>query len=134
MGYRKPSKAQIDFFQTECHWASKAQACARSRWKIENETFNTLKNQGYQLEHNFGHGNEHLATVLMLLMMLAFLIDQLLETACPVIQQIFARYHSRIVVWERLRSSFRAIAFRNWQELYGYAIEIYTAYLAYDTS
>ena len=67
--------------------ASEAQACARSRWKIENETFNTLKNQGYQLEHNFGHGNEHLATVPMLLMMLAFLIDQLLETACPVIQQ-----------------------------------------------
>ena len=114
--------------------ASEAQACARSRWKIENETFNTLKNQGYQLEHNFGHGNQHLATVLMLLMMLAFLIDQLLETACPVIQQIFARYHSRIAVWERLRSSFRAIVFRNWQELYGYALGIYTAYLAYDTS
>ena len=28
----------------------------RSRWKIENETFNTLKNQGYQFGHNFGHG------------------------------------------------------------------------------
>ena len=51
--------------------ASEAQACARSRWKIENETFNTLKNQGYELEHNFGHGDEHLATVLMLLMLLA---------------------------------------------------------------
>ena len=25
---------------------------ARARWKIENETFNTLKNQGYHLEHN----------------------------------------------------------------------------------
>ena len=67
-------------------------------------------------------------------MVLAFLIDQLLEMACPVIQQLFARYPSRIAVWERLRSSFRAIAFRNWQELYGYALGIYTAYLAYDTS
>ena len=28
----------------------------RSRWKIENETFNTLKNQDYHLAHNFGHG------------------------------------------------------------------------------
>ena len=25
----------------------------RARWKIENEGFNTLKNQGYHLEHNF---------------------------------------------------------------------------------
>jgi len=29
---------------------------ARARWRIENETFNTLKNQGYHFEHNFGHG------------------------------------------------------------------------------
>jgi len=36
----------------------------RGRWKIENETFNTLKNQGYQLEHNYGHGQKHLTTVL----------------------------------------------------------------------
>ncbi len=44
----------------------------RGRWKIENETFNTLKNQGYQLEHNYGHGQKHLATVFGLLMMLPF--------------------------------------------------------------
>ena len=58
---------------------------ARARWKIENETFNTLKNQGYHFEHNFGHGNQHLSTVLMHLMMLAFLIDQ--------IQQQIGRAH-----------------------------------------
>ena len=34
---------------------------ARARWKIENEGFNTLKNQGYHLEHNFGHGDQHLS-------------------------------------------------------------------------
>jgi hypothetical protein len=28
----------------------------RARWGIEHETFNTLKNQGYHFEHNFGHG------------------------------------------------------------------------------
>ena len=32
----------------------------RARWKIENETFNTLKNQGYHFEHNFGHGQNYL--------------------------------------------------------------------------
>ena len=41
---------------------------ARVRWKIENETFNTLKNQGYHFEHNLGHGRAHLSTVLMHLM------------------------------------------------------------------
>src|SRR3954451_20084589 len=28
-------------------------ACGRARWKIENESFNVLKNRGYHLEHNF---------------------------------------------------------------------------------
>ena len=41
---------------------------ARARWKIENETFNTLKNQGYHFEHNFGHGYRHLSTVFAHLM------------------------------------------------------------------
>ena len=33
-------------------------ACGRARWKIENETFNVLKTNGYNLEHNFGHGKK----------------------------------------------------------------------------
>jgi len=48
---------------------------ARARWKVENETFNTLKNHGYHFEHNFGHGYHQLSTVMVHLMMLAFLID-----------------------------------------------------------
>jgi hypothetical protein len=40
----------------------------RARWKIENETFNTLKNRGYHFEHNFGHGYHHLSTVMVHLM------------------------------------------------------------------
>ncbi len=47
----------------------------RARWKIENETFNTLKNQGYNFEHNYGHGNKNLSVVLALLMFLAFVVD-----------------------------------------------------------
>ena len=47
----------------------------RARWKIENETFNTLKNQGYCFEHNFGHGEKNLSTVFAFLMMLAFLLN-----------------------------------------------------------
>jgi len=48
----------------------------RTRWRIENETFNRLKNQGYHFEHNYGHGYQHLCVVLAMLMMAAFLIDQ----------------------------------------------------------
>jgi hypothetical protein len=47
-------------------------ACGRARWKVENETFNTLKTKGYNLEHNFGHGQHNLAAVLAILNLLAF--------------------------------------------------------------
>lgn len=47
-------------------------ACARARWKIENESFNVLKNNGYHLEHNFGHGKEYLAMMFAALNLLAF--------------------------------------------------------------
>ena len=93
------------------HNASELARAARSRWKIENETFNTLKNVQY-LEHNFGHGTQHLSDTFAALMMLAFLIDQLLEMACPVMKQIFAKCYTRTATWERLRSSFCAVAFR----------------------
>jgi len=80
--------------------------CGRSRWKIENETFNTLKNQGYNLEHNYGHGKLHLSTVLASLMMLQFLIDQVQEFACPLFNAARNRYHSRIQFWSYFRSRF----------------------------
>ena len=54
----------------------------RARWRMENETFHTLKKQGYNLEHNYGHGEQHLASVFTMLMLLAFLIDQAKEAVC----------------------------------------------------
>ena len=47
-----------------------------TRWRIENNTFNTLKNQGYNFEHNYGHGYEHLSNTMATLMLLSFAIDQ----------------------------------------------------------
>ena len=78
----------------------------RARWKIENETFNTLKNQGYQFEHNFGHGEKHLHTVFATLMMLAFLIDQVQEAACGLFQRVLEKCGSRKALWERMRNFF----------------------------
>jgi len=54
-------------------------AAGRSRWKIENEHNNTLKTKGYNLEHNFGHGNEHLSNLLVTMNLIAFLFHTVLE-------------------------------------------------------
>ncbi|MBM3611296.1 MAG: transposase [Alphaproteobacteria bacterium] len=78
---------------------------ARSRWKIENETFNTLKNQGYQFEHNFGHGNKYLHRVLTSLMMLAFFIDQCLQSVNKRFQAALERLGRKRALWDRMRNS-----------------------------
>jgi hypothetical protein len=87
----------------------------RARWKIENETFNTLKNQGYRLEHNYGHGQQHLATIFGLLTMLAFLIDQVQELACPLFHQARQRFRSRTSLWERMRALFVGYFIDDWE-------------------
>src|SRR5205807_8292247 len=51
----------------------------RCRWKVENECFNTLKNQGYHIEHNYGHGSNHLCLNFYLLTLLAFYVHQVFE-------------------------------------------------------
>lgn len=90
----------------------------RCRWKVENETFNTLKNQGYQLEHNYGHGQQHLATVFAFLMMLAFLVDQVQEFSCRLFQAARAYYRSRTTLWERLRGRVTEFYIPDWQTLW----------------
>ena len=60
---------------------------ARARWKIENETFNTLKNHGYNLEHNYGHGKQFLSSIFAIMMFLAFLVDQLTQTLDEAMQK-----------------------------------------------
>lgn len=82
---------------------------ARARWKIENETFNTLKNQGYHFEHNFGHGHQHLSTVFAFLMMLAFAIDQVQQLSCQLFQAAWAKARSKRALWEKLRSLFNEL-------------------------
>jgi hypothetical protein len=78
----------------------------RARWKIENETFNTLKNQGYNFEHNYGHGERHLSVVFAMLMMLAFLVDQAQQLCCALFQAVWAKLGSKRLLWERMRALF----------------------------
>jgi len=90
----------------------------RCRWKIENETFNTLKNQGYRFEHNYGHGKKNLSVVLAMLMMLAFLVDQVQQICCPVFQAVSKKMKTKRALWDNLRSHFRHFVFRSMRHLY----------------
>ena len=89
----------------------------RARWKIENETFNTLKNQGYQLEHNFGHGKKNLSSIFAMIMMQAFLVDQIQEAACGLFQAAVKSCYSRRSFWEKFRALFYGFLIDNWEDL-----------------
>lgn len=89
----------------------------RARWKIENETFSTLKNQGYEFEHNFGHGYKNLSVNFSCLMMLAFLFDQLQELGCKLYQKAL-KYNSgrRSYLFDHIKSLYHyaRVEFEDW--------------------
>jgi hypothetical protein len=89
----------------------------RARWKIENETFNTLKNQGYHYEHNFGHGEQHLSVVFASLMILAFLVDQVQQLGCRLFQLVREKLGSYRLLWDRMRAVFYAFQLSSMREL-----------------
>jgi hypothetical protein len=89
----------------------------RARWKIENETFNTLKNQGYSFEHNYGHGQQNLSVVFATVMMLAFLVDQTQQRCCALFQAVWAKLGSKRLLWERLRALFYDYALASMRQL-----------------
>lgn len=101
----------------------------RARWKIENETFNTLKNQGYNFEHNYGHGDKNLSVVFASLMMLAFLVDQIQQLACPLFRAVYDKCkHNKRSLWYKMRSLFECLDFDSMESifkamLYGYKIK-----------
>jgi len=90
----------------------------RARWRIENETFNTLKNQGYHFEHNFGHGKQHLSSVFAHLMLLAFLVDQLQGLCCKLFQSALTKMGNYVRFWERFRAYFFTFKLPDWITLY----------------
>jgi Transposase DDE domain len=103
----------------------KVMRAGRSRWQIENETFNTLKNQGYHFEHNYGHGMQNLATVLALLMLLAFTVDQIQQRCWPLFRQVRAGLRTKAKLWESLRSLFKVLLFRTMEALYRHMASLY---------
>jgi len=90
----------------------------RSRWKIENETFNTLKNQGYHFDHNYGHGFQHLNTFLAYLMLLAFQTDQIFQRCNKLFNRIWEKAKTKAKLWEILRSVFMVKTIYSFNELF----------------
>lgn len=109
----------------------------RARWKVENETFNTLKNQGYHLEHNYGLGEKHLSAVFTMLMMLAFLVDQTQQLCCTLFRSVWKKLKSKRALWERMRSLFHDFRFESMKMLYEailYGFKFQAPIILYDSS
>lgn len=96
---------------------------ARSRWKIENETFNTLKNQGYHLEHNYGHGKKYLATNFAILTFLAFLTDQIAWQIDKDFQDAKETCKTFKSFWEKIRSVFYLLPTMSMNAVYRFIVK-----------
>jgi len=95
----------------------------RARWKVENENINVLKNHGYHLEHNFGHGTQHLSTVLFTLNLLAFLIHTAQHLANDAYRLLRETLAVRRTFFNDLKALTRYILFDSWDALLKFMLD-----------
>ena len=91
--------------------------CGRARWKIENESFNVLKNHGYELEHNFGHGETYLAMTLAALNILAFAWHTVLDLIEPPWRKAREAAQKRTSFFAYIATLTSFVVFPAWPEL-----------------
>lgn len=94
----------------------------RCKWKIENECFNTLKNQGYCISHNYGHGEKNLCINFYLLTLIAFTFHQVFELTDKVYQECRRHFGSKKHLWEALRIHLRIFIFDTWELLLDFTL------------
>lgn len=92
-------------------------AAGRSRWKIENENNNTLKTKGYHFAHNFGHGQQHLSSLLASLIILAFLTHTVLEWMDDKYRLLRQKLSSRQRLFNDIRTLTSYLCFETWEAL-----------------
>ncbi|MFH2031062.1 MAG: transposase [Bacteroidota bacterium] len=92
-------------------------AGGRARWKIENECFNTLKNHGYELAHNYGHGQKNLSYNFFLLNLLAFFIHEIFSLTDERYQEMRTYAGTRREFWIRVYQMFLMFDFNNWDQM-----------------
>lgn len=98
-------------------------AAGRTRWKVENENNNTLKTKGYHLEHNFGHGKQHLASLLATFNILAFLLHTLLDLLDAKYRLLRQTLATRKTFFDDLRALTRYICFASWAQLLDFMLQ-----------
>lgn len=98
-------------------------AAGRAHWKVENENFNVLKNHGYRLEHNYGHGKQNLASVLLSLLLLAFLFHTVLHLCSSQYQAIRKKLGPRRTFFNDLRALTRYMYFDSWNHMMDFMCE-----------
>ena len=76
-----------------------------------------LKNQGYHLEHNFGHGDQHLSEAFFTLNLIAFFMHQIFELVDGLYQRVRTFFSSRRAFWDEVRSAFRLFLFTSWDQV-----------------
>ena len=89
----------------------------RARWKVENEGNNILKTKGYNLEHNFGHGQNHLAELLFCLNLLAYLFHTSLDLVHITYRAVRSMLVTRQTFFNDIRALTKYLYFENWQTL-----------------
>ncbi len=94
----------------------------RARWKVENENNNVLKNRGYHLTHNFGHGNTHLSSLLLTFNLLAFLFHTVLEKMDKKYKLVRDDLPSRQTFFDDIRALTRYMYFKDWDCLLDFMI------------
>ena len=95
----------------------------RSRWKIENENNNTLKTKGYHFEHNYGHGQQHLSSLLASLIILAFLVHTVLEWMDDKYQLLRKKLPSRKRLFNDIRTLTSYLCFETWEALMDFMLQ-----------
>jgi hypothetical protein len=88
--------------------------CARARWKIENEHNGVLKNCGYNLEHNFGHGKKHASEMFCLLNLLSLMFHTFLNLTDENYKKAFEKAGRRDALFQDMRVAFKYFIFDDW--------------------
>ncbi|GHU39466.1 hypothetical protein FACS1894190_04260 [Spirochaetia bacterium] len=96
--------------------------CGRARWKIENGNNNVLKNYGYHLEHNFGHGENHACEIYCVLNLPAFFIHGLMILCDENFIKARSCFGRRDEFYNALRTFFRAHLFQSWEDFLSFVI------------
>ena len=95
----------------------------RARWKVENENINVLKTKGYNLEHNFGHGDLHLANVFFTLNLLAFLVHTAQHLVNDSYRLLRETLSVRRTFFNDLKALTRYMVFDSWESLFAFMMD-----------